>query len=230
MPWALQRSSFVHKVRVWDLPTRLFHWALVLCILGLVISGNVGGNAMAWHFRLGYAVLTLLLFRVVWGVVGGYWSRFSTFIKSPGTVWKYLRGEHSPLHSVGHNPLGALSVVGLIFVSLAQVAAGLMSDDEIANAGPLVAKVPSEWVSLATAMHTEVTKVILIVLVVLHVLAILWYRFKKQENLIQPMITGDKHLAMECISSKDTTGSRLFALGILVMCGGLVAALLRWAA
>ena len=220
----------MHKVRVWDLPTRVFHWALVLCVVGLVVTGNVGGNVMAWHFRLGYAVLTLLLFRLVWGVVGGHWSRFSTFVRSPATVWRYVRGVQTPLQSVGHNPLGALSVLGLLVVALAQVVAGLMSDDEIATSGPLAAKVPSAWVSTATAMHTEVTKVILIILVLLHVAAILWYRFKKHENLIKPMITGDKELQMECISSRDTTGSRLFALGVLALCGTLVAALLRWAA
>ncbi len=220
----------MHKVRVWDLPTRVFHWALVLCVVGLVISGNVGGEAMAWHFRLGYSAFTLLLFRLVWGVVGGHWSRFSTFVSSPATVWRYLRGIRTPLQSVGHNPLGALSVLGLLFVSFAQVIAGLMSDDEISNSGPLAVKVPSAWVSLASAMHTEVTKVLLIFLVVLHVAAILWYRFKKQENLVKPMITGDKHLPMDCVSARDTTGSRLFALAILILCGSFVASMLRWAA
>jgi cytochrome b len=217
-------------VRVWDLPTRIFHWSLVVCVVGLVVTGEISGSAMAWHFRLGYTVLTLVLFRLVWGFVGGHWSRFSSFIVSPRTLWAYVQGRRLPEQAVGHNPLGALSVLALLFVTLAQVCAGLMSDDEIATAGPLVSKVPGAWVSMATYLHTEVTKVILIVLVALHVAAILWYRFKKGQNLVQPMVTGDKRLEGHFVPSRDTWGTRLMALVILALCGGAVAALLRWAA
>lgn len=217
------------KIRVWDLPTRIFHWALVVCVVGLVVTGEISGSAMVWHFWLGYSVLTLLLFRVVWGFVGGYWSRFSSFVVSPITVWAYLRGDRQPVHSVGHNPLGALSVLALLFATLAQVAAGLISDDEIATAGPLVSKVPGAWVSIATYLHTEVTKVVLIVLVLLHVSAILWYRFRKGQNLVQPMVTGDKELEGNFVASRDTMGTRLLALSTLVVCSVAVVALLRWA-
>ena len=92
------------KIRVWDLPTRLFHWALVACIVGLTVTGYTGGGAMEWHARIGYAVLTLLLFRLVWGLVGGHWSRFSNFIYSPRSVMDYLRGRAHPDHLIGHNP------------------------------------------------------------------------------------------------------------------------------
>ena len=73
-------------VRVWDVPTRLFHWALALCFVGLLVTSQVGGSAMVWHFRFGYGVLSLLLFRVVWGLLGGHWSRFSTFVFWPGMI------------------------------------------------------------------------------------------------------------------------------------------------
>src|SRR4051812_31198764 len=96
-----------NTVRVWDLPTRVFHWALAVCVVALVATAYIGGNAMAWHLRLGYAVLSLLLFRLVWGLVGGRWSRFGSFIYAPGTVLRYLRGQGQPEHSVGHTPLGA---------------------------------------------------------------------------------------------------------------------------
>jgi cytochrome b len=218
------------KIRVWDLPTRIFHWALAFCIVGLVASGQVGGEAMQWHFRLGYAALTLILFRLVWGFVGGYWSRFSNFVVSPSTLLSYLRGVRSPEQDVGHNPLGALSVLALLFVPLAQVAAGLMSDDEIATSGPLASKVPGAWVSMATFMHTEVIKVVLIVLVLVHIGAILWYRFRKGKNLVGPMLSGDKELDSEFPNSRDTAGSRMFALATLLLCAFAVAALLRWAA
>ena len=114
-------------------------------------------------------------------------------------------------------------------VALAQVSAGLMSDDEIMAAGPLVAKVPAEWVSLASFLHTEVIKVVLIVLVLLHIGAILWYRFKKDDNLVKPMITGDKVLALEVPPSRDDARSRLLALVVLAVCAGAVGLLLRWA-
>lgn len=220
----------METVRVWDLPTRIFHWALVICIVGLVVTGNIAGSAMVWHFRLGYAVLTLVLFRLVWGFTGGHWSRFSSFVTSPRTVWAYVQGHRTPEQAVGHNPLGALSVLALLLVTLAQAFAGLMSDDEIATAGPLVTQVPGHWVSVATYLHTHVTKVILIVLVALHVAAILWYRFKKGQNLVQPMVTGDKRLQGHFVTSRDTWLTRLGALVALVLCGGAVAALLRWAA
>jgi cytochrome b len=184
---------------------------------------------MVWHFRLGYAVLTLLLFRLVWGLVGGHWSRFATFIPSPRTLLAYLRGQSQPAHTVGHNPLGALSVLALLGFALLQVAAGLMSDDEIAVSGPLVSKVPGEWVSMATFVHTEVIKVVLIVLVALHVLAIVFYKVKKSENLVRPMILGDKEVSTLQQSSNDTITSRFFALGVLLLCAMAVWLLLRWA-
>jgi cytochrome b len=198
--------------------------------VGLVITANVGGDAMVWHFRLGYSVLTLILFRMVWGVVGGHWSRFSTFVPGPSTVIAYLKGRAKAEQSVGHNPLGALSVLALLFVSFAQATVGLMSDDEIAAAGPLVSKIPSTWVSVATFVHTEVTKVILIMLVFLHIAAILWYRFKKKENLIRPMIVGDKTLPDNTQASHDTAISRAVAAVVLLLCAGAVNLFLRWTA
>jgi cytochrome b len=92
------------SVRVWDLPTRLFHWLLVASVLALVTTAQIGGAAMAWHFRFGYTVLSLLMFRIVWGLVGGRWSRFKAFLYSPATVLRYIKGQSEPEHSIGHNP------------------------------------------------------------------------------------------------------------------------------
>lgn len=218
------------KVRIWDLPTRLFHWALALCVIGLVISGELGGAAMQWHFWLGYTTLTLVLFRVLWGVVGGYWSRFSSFVVlRPTKVLAYLRGQANDGQSAGHNPLGAFSVLGLLFFTLLQVCTGLLSDDEIATAGPLAAKFAGSVVSLATYVHTEVTKVILIVLVLLHIGAILWYKIKKGNNLVGPMITGDKELDSATRASRDDLITRTLGLAALLLCALAVAAFLRWA-
>lgn len=219
----------VKKVRVWDLPTRLFHWALAVCFVGLVITSQVGGEAMVWHFRLGYSVLSLLLFRLVWGVVGGRWSRFASFIYAPTTLIRYLKGEHRAEHAVGHNPLGALSVWALLGFVLLQVAAGLFSDDEIATAGPLSKMASGEWVGRATEYHTEVGIVILIALVVLHIAAVLFYRFKKNEDLISPMLHGDKQLPDAIEPSRDDAVSRAMAAVVFLLCAGAVTWLVRWA-
>lgn len=209
----------MHTVRIWDLPTRLFHWALVACVVGLVASANIGGNAMNWHFRFGYSVLTLLLFRLVWGVVGGRWSRFASFIYAPTTLLAYLRGKSRPEHSAGHSPTGALSVFAMLLVLLAQVGSGLFSDDDIAFSGPLVGLVSSSTASLATNYHKEIGKVILIVLVVLHLLAIAYYKKVKKSDLLTPMVRGDKVLDAPVADSQDTWATRLRALAVLLVCG-----------
>lgn len=211
-----------YRVRVWDLPTRLFHWALVLCVVGLVISGQVGGSAIVWHARLGYAVLTLLLFRLVWGLVGGRWSRFASFVYAPASVLAYLRGQARPDHLVGHNPLGAGSVFAMLLVLLAQVGTGLVSDDEISFTGPLNRFVASSKGLAATWYHKQIGQWLLIGLVVLHVAAILYYLHKKGENLVRPMVVGDKTLAHVAQPSRDDAVSRMGAAAVLAACAGLV--------
>jgi cytochrome b len=208
----------MHTVRVWDLPTRLFHWALVLCVISLVTTANIGGNAMNWHFRFGYSVLTLLLFRLAWGLVGGHWSRFASFIYSPSSLMAHLRGKTRPEHNIGHSPTGALSVFAMLMVLLAQVGSGLFADDDIAAAGPLTGLVSGDTVALATGYHTEVGKVIVIALVVLHLLAIAYYQWVKKTSLVQPMLKGDKLLPSPANSSRDTWATRLLALLVLGLC------------
>ena len=210
-------GSNSHKVRVWDLPTRVFHWALALCIVGLVITGNVGGNAMVWHVRTGLAVLALLLFRLVWGVVGGRWSRFAAFIYSPRSVLNYLQGKGKAEHSVGHTPTGAGSVFALLAILLAQVASGLVSDDEIASAGPLVRFVSTASTQLATNYHKNIGKWIILALVILHIVAIVIY-LKRKQNLIKPMLHGDKQLAIAAPSSRDDAVTRTAALLVFGAC------------
>ncbi|MCU0926088.1 MAG: cytochrome b/b6 domain-containing protein [Hydrogenophaga sp.] len=212
----------MHTVRVWDLPTRLFHWALVLCVAGLIITGNIGGNAMIWHGRLGYAVLTLLLFRLAWGLVGGHWSRFVSFVYAPSSVLAYLRGQGKPEHSVGHNPLGAFSVFAFLLVLLAQVGSGLFADDEIAFTGPLAALVSGDWVSQATRYHKDVGKLLLIALVALHLGAMVFYKFIKKQSLVGPMIGGDKAVGFSVPASQDNARTRLLALVVLALCGAAV--------
>lgn len=210
------------KVRVWDLPTRIFHWALVAGIIGLAVSGTLGGNAMVWHFRFGYAVLTLLLFRIVWGLVGGRWSRFGAFIYAPQSILQYLKGQGKPEHSVGHSPVGAGSVFAMLGLLLAQAATGLLSDDEIAFAGPLTRFVSNSVVGVATNYHKNIGKWLLLALIVLHLAAIVFYLWRKH-NLVQAMLHGDKDLVIAVPGSRDDALSRTSAAIVLLICGIFVA-------
>jgi cytochrome b len=216
-----------HRVRVWDLPTRLFHWLLVLSVIGLVVTGHVGGNAMDWHARIGYTVFTLLLFRIVWGFIGGHWSRFRSFAFGPGSVRAYLAGRAHPDHLVGHNPLGAGSVYAMLLVLLAQVATGLVGDDEIAFTGPLNRLVSTAAGLRATWYHKQVGQWLLVGLVVLHIAAVVWYLRRKHQNLVRPMIAGDKVLATPAQPSRDDLASRSVALVVLLACAGLVTWVVR---
>lgn len=215
-------SQQISRVRVWDLPTRIFHWALAAVVIGLAISGTLGGNAMVWHFRLGYSVLVLLLFRIVWGLVGGRWSRFGAFIYSPRSVLNYLRGWGKPEHSVGHSPIGAGSVFAMLGFLLAQAGSGLLSDDEIAFAGPLTRFVSNATVRLATNYHSNIGKWVLLALVGLHLAAIIFYLRRRKHKLLHAMLHGDKELAMTAPASRDDTTSRLTALAVLGLCAAAV--------
>lgn len=208
------------RIRVWDLPTRLFHWALVVTVAGLAASGLAGGEWMAWHFRLGYTALALLLFRLVWGIVGGRWSRFGAFIYSPASVINYLKGRGKAEHQVGHSPIGAGSVFAMLFFLLAQVGTGLASDDEISFAGPLTRFVSNAVVSFSTDYHKDIGKWILLGLVLLHVLAIVFYLWRKH-RLIPAMLHGDKELVANVPPSRDDAWSRLGALVVFAACAGL---------
>ena len=210
------------KVRVWDLPTRLFHWTLAVDVICLVVSGLIGGNAMVWHFRFGYMVLSLLLFRGVWGLIGGHWSRFRAFIYAPQSVINYLKGHGKPEHSVGHSPIGAGSVFAMLAILLAQVSTGLLSDDEIASSGPLTRFVSNATVSLATSYHKSIGKWLLLSLVALHVGAIVFYLWRKH-NLVSAMLHGDKELVVAVPSSRDDGLSRTGALLVFALCAAFAA-------
>jgi cytochrome b len=212
-----------HRVRVWDLPTRLFHWVLAICVIALVVTGHVGGDAMNWHARLGYTVLTLLLFRLVWGFAGGRWSRFASFLYAPSSVLAYLRGRPHPDHLVGHNPLGAGSVFAMLVLLLAQAATGLVSDDEIAFTGPLNRFVTNRAGLAATWYHKDVGQWLIIALVSVHVGAVLFYAFRKRQDLVRPMLSGDKVLGTAAPSARDDAVTRIAALVTLAICAGAVA-------
>lgn len=224
-------AAALAPVRVWDLPTRAFHWLLALALVGSVVSAKIGGGAMVWHFRLGYVVLALLAFRVVWGLVGGRWSRFASFLYGPRTVLRYLRGQARPGEhlDVGHNPLGSLSVWALLAMVAVQLGTGLVADDEIANLGPLNHLVASETALSATSWHKTWGQWILLGLVGLHVAAIVFYRVYHRQDLVRPMLVGDKPLPPGTPASADGARQRALALVLLGLCAAATAAVVQMA-
>jgi len=201
------------KTPVWDLPTRMFHWLLALLVTISFITVEIGGNAMQYHERSGFAILTLLLFRLGWGLLGSQPSRFKTFLKGPAAVSRYaatmLRRE--PECHLTHNPLGGWSVAALLTVLLVQAGTGLFANDDIATEGPLyrwVSKGTSDWI---TEAH-EVNAGIIVVLVVLHMAAVLFHLIYKRDNLLAPMLTGDK----PCEAADGEPGMRPLWLAVAI--------------
>ena len=178
-------------IRVWDLPIRTFHWLLVLCIAGSLITINFSDNLIEWHAYFGYSVLTLLIFRVVWGFIGSTHARFSSFFPSREKLLNYLQGNAPKV--LGHNPIGALSVFALLFVLSVQALTGLFVDDEISFQGPFAKYVPNWVVSLFSQIH-EGNQVVIYTLITIHIAAIFYYKKFKGEDLLTPMMSGDKKI------------------------------------
>ena len=169
---------------VWDLPVRLFHWLLAIAVAGAFISVNMG--EMDWHLRFGFAAMTLVIFRVLWGLVGSSTARFTRFVKGPGTILAYLRGQWS---GIGHNPLGALSVLALLGLVLIQVSTGLMSNDDLFFDGPWALRVGKDTSDAITGWHHRL-ELVLLGFIGLHLLAVIVHVFVKREPILKAMITG----------------------------------------
>lgn len=208
------------KVRVWDLPVRLFHWALAVLIVVSVVTQNIGGNAMEWHFLSGYAVLALIVFRILWGLFGTRYARFSSFIHGPSAIVSYLRGakEDMAAKRLGHSPIGSLSVFALLGFVLVQAMSGLFANDDIASEGPLVKFISKDLSDKITWFHKDISANVLYVLIGLHIAAIAFYYFGKKKNLVKPMITGDQDAAFDAPAAEDTLKTRLLAAVILAVC------------
>jgi cytochrome b len=169
---------------VWDLPTRIFHWLLAALIAFSWWSAEY--DHVSWHILSGCAILTLLIFRLLWGVVGSSTARFAGFVRGPRAVASYVRGEWSGL---GHSPLGALSVLALLGATAVQVGLGLVSEDEDGlYGGPLAGLVSIDVSEQAREIH-EIWFYVLLAVIALHVAAILYYRLRGRD-LTLPMITG----------------------------------------
>lgn len=183
------------KLKVWDLPTRLFHWSLVLAIAFMWYSAKTGGNLLAWHLRIGLFILGLVVFRICWGVWGSDTARFQNFVRGPSQIKRYLKGELTENEQPGHNPLGALMVLALIGSVLFQVITGLFTSDEntFLYNGYLSHLISEDTSSAIRKIHGTFFN-ILLALAAAHITAVLVYKWVKKHNLITPMISGYKYL------------------------------------
>jgi cytochrome b len=199
------------KAHVWDWPLRAFHWLLVLSIIVLFVTGKLGGNWMEWHQRTGSFVLGLMLFRLIWGFVGGFHARFANFVRGPRAILRYLRG--APAEHAGHNPLGALSVLAMLAAVSFQAVSGLFANDDILLEGPYAALVSKATSDLLTKLHHWNANLIL-GLVAIHVAAIAYYALVRKENLLVPMFTGTKYT--ELAGAPRASSALAIALIVLV--------------
>lgn len=210
--------------KVWDLPVRVMHWGLVLAVGGAWLTRELEGDWFAWHVRCGYAVLLLAATRIVWGFVGTRHARFADFVRGPRAVLRYLRGGagEDGQRIAGHNPLGALMVLAMLAMLLAQAALGLFANDQVMSTGPLFGYVSAETSDRLTSLHKQLFDVIVAAIAV-HVAAALFYLWVRRENLILPMITGRKPGDLLPPSASDIGSSRtLLAVGIAAALGALL--------
>jgi cytochrome b len=173
------------RVRIWDLPTRLFHWAIVLLVPALWWTHEI--ERLDLHILLGESMLGLVLFRLIWGVIGSSTARFAGFVRGSGTVLRYFRGQAA---AFGHNPIGGWSVVAMLLALCVQVGLGLfVTDEDGLNSGPLSHLVSYDSARILAHRH-ETMFYILLGLIAVHVAAILYYLIVRRDNLVRPMVTG----------------------------------------
>lgn len=220
-------------VKIWDLPIRLFHWSLVLAILGLYLtaefseyiadkfsSQGIHIDVIIWHSRIGYFVLSLLFFRVLWGFWGNDSAKFARLFISMKTVFNYLKTRNvtSKIEHNGHNPLGAYSVFAMLILLFMQVFSGLFADDEIAFTGPLAQYASENFINAMTSWH-HINFDLLTLFIGLHIAAIAVYQWLLKERLIRRMITG---VELSAATSPNTPVSLVRALTLYIMSVTLV--------
>jgi len=202
---------------VWYLPHRLFHWLLVISVTAAYITAKIGGALIDWHGRIGIFILGLLVFRIIWGFIGSTHSRFVTFFPTFSRLAAYLKGRWQ---GIGHNPLGALSVIALLTVLAVQVGTGLFANDDIAFEGPLFNLVDKSFSDKLTGWHNTAFN-FLLALIVLHLAALVFYRWVKKTNLVGPMLTGKKKIPValaEVVTARHDQGFGIlrFILSLII--------------
>jgi len=208
----------MNKIRLWDLPTRLFHWLFAAAVIGAIVTDLL--DNITWHSYCGYTALVLVVFRIIWGFVGPHHARFSSFVPSLSGLKAFLKDQTvSPL---GHNPLGALSVIAMLLIVLVQATSGLFTDDEISFQGPLSKFLSEDMVKFMNQIHST-NHVLVYGIVALHLIAIFYYQKIKKNNLIGPMVYGDKEIDSknqpvdQTLASKDDVKIRVLAGALLIL-------------
>ena len=202
------------RVRIWDLPTRLFHWSLTACVAGSIIS--IKADSIDWHMRFGYAVLALVLFRLLWGFAGSRYALFSHFVRGPGDVLAYIGGRLR--HVGGHNPLGALSVLALLLLLLVQASGGLFANDGSFTEGPLTKLISGDLSNRISTLHRW-SEWAIYALVLLHIVAVIFYTVFKSEPLVGAMLHGDRKLDVE--PAQDDLALRIRGLVVFALAAAL---------
>jgi len=217
------------SVRVWDVPVRIFHWLLVALIMTSWVTSEIGDDAMTYHRWSGYSILTLVLFRLVWGFVGSRHARFAAFAYGPRSVLGYAREllQLSPPYYAGHNPLGGWSVILMLISVVLQATTGLFANDDAAAEGPLSRLVSASAASLLTTIHRYNFNVLL-ALIAVHVAAVLFYLIVKRENLIVAMITGRKQVPAQFAATNESMTSPWLAAVVAFVIAGAVAVVVNW--
>jgi cytochrome b len=223
-----QHPSRGRTVGVWDIPVRMFHWLLVALIIVSFTTAQIGGNAMQVHELSGFTVLTLVLFRVLWGIFGSTYARFTDFVRSPGHAIAYARslGRGRPAFYAGHNPLGGWMIVALLVCLLVQAGTGLFANDDIMTEGPLYGWVSKQTSDTLSEIH-EANFYLLAVLIALHICAAVYYLLGRRENLILPLFTGRKRLPEAQDAPESRGGPLWLAVLLLAMCAAGVYLLVR---
>jgi len=211
------------EVPVWDWPVRVVHWAIALLVAALLTTGLVGNDALTWHMRCGETLLALVLFRVIWGFVGSRNARFPSFVHGPRAVVAYIRSLVRPPHQVHatHNPLGGWMVVALLLALLFQAGTGLFTNDDILADGPLVKLVTKDLSDLISSLHRRGWWAVA-GLAGLHIVAVLSYFFVLDDNLVYPMVSGEKVLPVGMAEPAAAVASTTRAVVLLAACGAAV--------
>jgi cytochrome b len=213
-------------MKVWDAPTRLFHWAIALLVVFSWFSMQM--SWMQLHFLSGYTILALLLFRLVWGFVGSDTARFARFLASPVAAFRHLAHIHrrEPDREIGHNAAGGWMVLVMLALLLVQAVTGLFSNDDVMTDAPLAPLVGKSWSDWFSNIHS-INFTLIEIAVGLHVLAVLTYAVLKRQNLVRPMVTGRKRLPSALRAPK--MASLWLAIPVLVAAAVVVALLVNFA-
>ena len=207
---------------IWDLPLRLFHWLFAIAILASWYTSEQEGELIDLHMQLGYFILGLVIFRILWGFLGSKHSRFAEFFPTPSRITQHLKAEQSPQYA-GHNPLGSLMVFLMITLILLQAVSGLFINDDIFSSGPYYGQFGEEFGKVMSFIHHNAFDIMMFA-IGLHILAMVYYRVQKKTDLVTPMITGKK--SIESINPSDEIPNSKVWLAIIV--GLLVALFIYW--